>query len=114
MYHKPEEPKYEHGGYLLAMGLLGYLDTLHPPDIYQLLKQTHEATSIGVLLGRGASKIGSMDDLDTRTFCIHIPYLLPPSLAIEISLTIQSAAVVGAGLLYKGTSNRLMTEMLLA
>ena len=55
-----------------------------------------------------------MDDHDTRTLCIHIPYLLPPSLSIEISLSIQSAAVIGAGLLYKGTSNRLMTEMLLA
>mmetsp|Transcript_42600 Transcript_42600/g.40868 ORF Transcript_42600/g.40868 Transcript_42600/m.40868 type:complete len:173 (+) Transcript_42600:1014-1532(+) len=55
-----------------------------------------------------------MDDHDTRTLCIHIPYLLPPSLSIDISLSIQSAAVIGAGLLYKGTSNRLMTEMLLA
>ena len=67
-----------------------------------------------MLLGRAASKIGTMDDHDTRTLCIHIPYLLPPSLSIDISLSIQSAAVVGAGLLYKGTSNRLMTEMLLA
>jgi len=23
MYHKPSEPKYEHGGFCLAMGLLG-------------------------------------------------------------------------------------------
>jgi len=28
MYHKPTEPKYEHGGFCLAMGLLGQLDTL--------------------------------------------------------------------------------------
>ncbi|CDW78298.1 UNKNOWN [Stylonychia lemnae] len=114
MYHKPQEPKYEHGGFLLAIGLLGQLDTLQPTDIYQHLKSTHDATAIGMLLGRAASKIGTMDDHDTRTLCIHIPYLLPPSLSIDISLSIQSAAVVGAGLLYKGTSNRLMTEMLLA
>ena len=67
-----------------------------------------------MLLGRPASKIGTMDDHDTRTQCVHIPSLLPPSMTIEISLSIQSAAVIGAGLLFKGTSNRLMTEMLLA
>jgi anaphase-promoting complex subunit 1 len=78
------------------------------------LKTTHEATAIGTLIGRAASKIGSMDDNDTRTICIHIPYLLPPNLSIDISLPIQSAAVIAAGLLYKGTQNRLMTEMLLA
>lgn len=114
MYHKPLEPKHEHGGFLLAIGLLGQFDTLQPTDIYQHLKSTHDATTIGILLGRAASKIGTMDDHDTRTLCIHIPYLLPPTLSIDISLSIQSAAVIGAGLLYKGTSNRLMTEMLLA
>lgn len=28
MYHKPPEPKFEHGGFCLAMGLLGQFDTL--------------------------------------------------------------------------------------
>ncbi len=55
-----------------------------------------------------------MDDVDTRTLCIHIPYLLPPNMGIELSLAIQSAAVFSAGLLYKGTQHRVMTEMLLA
>ena len=114
MYHKPSEPKFEHGGFCLAMGLLGQFDTLQPTDIYQHLKSTHDATTIGILLGRAASKLGTMDDHDTRTLCIHIPYLLPPTLSLEVSLSVQSAAVIGAGLLYKGTSNRLMTEMLLA
>ena len=71
--------------------------------MYQHLKTTHDATAIGLFLGRSASKIGSMDDVDTRTLCIHIPYLLPPTMNIELSLAIQSAAVFSAGLLYKGT-----------
>jgi len=45
---------------------------------------------------------------------MHIPYLLPPSLSMEISLPIQSAAVIGAGLLYQATGGRQITEMLLA
>jgi len=38
MYHKPRHPKYEHGGFLLAVGLLGYLDCLLSTDIYHYLK----------------------------------------------------------------------------
>lgn len=112
MFHKPPlEPKCEHGGFLLAAGLLGQLDVLAPTDIYTNLKSIHEHTVIGMLLGRAASKIGSMDSQDTRYQCIHIPYLLPPSMSIEIALPIQAAALVSAGLLYKGSANRLMNEM---
>ena len=111
MYHKPEQPKHEFGGFLLAMGLLGHLDTLLPTDIYQYLKIHHDSTTVGLLLGRAASKIGTMDDSFAKTLCLHIPYLLPQNFEIDISLTVQSAAVVGAGLLFQGTNNRLMTEV---
>ncbi len=55
-----------------------------------------------------------MDDSLSRTLCLHIPFLLPPSFEIEISMPIQSAAILGAGLLYLGTCHRLMTEMILS
>ena len=58
--------------------------------------------------------MGSMDDALSRTLCLHIPFLLPPSFEIDISMPIQSAAILGAGLLYFGTSHRLMTEMILS
>lgn len=58
--------------------------------------------------------MGSMDDSLSRTLCLHIPFLLPPSFEIEISMPIQSAAILGAGLLYIGTCHRLMTEMILS
>ncbi len=58
--------------------------------------------------------MGSMDDSLSRTLCLHIPFLLPPSFEIEISMPIQSAAILGAGLLYFGTCHRLMTEMILS
>ena len=69
---------------------------------------------MGILIGSAASKMGSMDDSLSRTLCLHIPFLLPPSFEIEISMPIQSAAILGAGLLYFGTSHRLMTEMILS
>ena len=114
MYHKPQEPRNEHGGFLLGIGLLGQLDSLQAPDLYQHLKSAHDSTTIGILLGRAASQIGKKDDSDTRMMCLHIPALLPQNLLVDISLPVQSAAVVSAGMLYQGTQNRLISEMLIA
>lgn len=113
-YQRPESPKYEHAGFLLGLGLLGYLSSFLPTDIYQYLKQSHDATTVGILLGLAASRIGKMEENISKTLCLHIPYLLPPNYDVEISLIVQTAALVGIGLLNKGSSNRLMTEMTLA
>lgn len=45
---------------------------------------------------------------------MHITYLQPPNLYADISLPVQSAAVIGAGLLYMGTRYRQITDMLLS
>ena len=113
-YQRPETPKFEYGGFLLSMGLLGFLDSFMPTDIYQYLKPGHEATSVGILLGLAASRIGKMDEHTSKTLCLHIPYLLPPSYDIEIPLNVQTTAIIGLGLLHLGTSNRIMTEITLA
>jgi anaphase-promoting complex subunit 1 len=113
MYHKPQEPSNEHGGFLLAVGLLGQLDSLSQTDIFQHLKSAHDSTTIGFLLGRAASKLGQMDDNDSRTICLHIPSLFPPNYSVEISMPTQSAAVVSAGMAFLKSSNRVITEMLL-
>lgn len=114
MYHRPVVPKNEHGGFLLGLGLLGQLDQLQPTDLYQHLKIAHESTTIGILLGRAASKLGQMDESDSRMMCLHIPALLPPNLSVEYSLSVQSAAVIASGLLYMSTSCRAISEMLLS
>ena len=47
--------------------------------------------------------------------CLHVPALLPPGFAeIELPSLVQTAALLGIGLLYQGSAHRLMTEMLLA
>ena len=90
------------------------LDGLQKTDIYQHLKSTHDLTTIAILLGRSASKIGSKDQEDTRILCMHISCLVPQQLSIDISLSVQSAALIGTGLLYLGTQYRIITELLLA
>lgn len=55
MQHKPNSPKADHAGFLLALGLFGLLDSLVRTDIYQHLKSMHDATVIAILLGKSAS-----------------------------------------------------------
>lgn len=46
--------------------------------------------------------------------CLHIPSLIPQHFsAIDVASPVQAAAVSGAGLLYQGSSHRMMTEFLL-
>ena len=97
-YQRPEVPKNEHGGYLFGLGLLGFLDSFLPTDIYQYLRPGHDATSVGILLGLAASRIGKMDENTSKTLCLHIPNLIPPTYDIEISINVQTAAIVGIGL----------------
>jgi len=46
--------------------------------------------------------------------CLHIPALLPQNLLVDITLPVQSSAIVAAGMLYQGSQNRLISEMLIA
>ena len=113
LFNKPDKATYEHGGFLLGMGLLKQLDSLYATDVYQYMKTTHEGVTIGILLGKSASKLSSMEETLSRTLCLHISFLIPTSLEISIPMNIQCSAVIGIGLLYLKSDNRLMTEMLI-
>lgn len=72
-------------------------------------------TSIGLLLGVSAAKLGTMDMSVTRLLSIHVPALLPPtSTELDVPHSVQVAAVVGIGLVYQGTGHRHNAEVLLA
>lgn len=72
-------------------------------------------TSIGLLLGVSAAKLGTMDMSITRLLSIHIPALLPPtSTELDVPHSVQVAAVVAIGLVYQGTGHRHNAEVLLA
>jgi hypothetical protein len=113
LFNKPDKATYEHGGFLLGMGLLKQLDSLYATDVYQYMKTAHEGVTIGILLGKSASKLSSMEETLSRTLCLHISFLIPTSLEISIPMNIQCSAVIGIGLLYLKSDNRLMTEMLI-
>lgn len=105
---------YSHGGFLMALGLQGHLSVLSMTDVYEYLTQGSVTTSVGVLLGMAANRRGSCDPSVSKMLCLHIPSLLPPSFSsIDVAAPAHAAAVAGLGLLYQGSSHRLMTEFLL-
>jgi anaphase-promoting complex subunit 1 len=98
----------------MALGLRGHLSTLNMTDIYDYLTDGVVTTTVGVLIGMAANKRGSCDPAVSKMLCLHIPSLLPASFTgIDVASPAQAAAVTGIGLLYQGSSNRMMTEFLL-
>ena len=88
MQHKPLQPTADHAGFLFGLGLCGFLDSLQRTDVYQHLKNLHDATNIGLLLGKAASMIRSQDDQFSKTLCVHITFLQPPGLNADVSLPV--------------------------
>lgn len=114
LYNRPAKPSWSHAGLILGLGLSGALAELSVPDVYDYLRQEHAATAIAVLLGMAAARRGSMDAAVYKMLFLHVPSRHPSSFPeIEISPLVQSAAVLGAGLLYQGSGHRLMCEILL-
>ncbi|KAF8305830.1 hypothetical protein DL93DRAFT_2172426 [Clavulina sp. PMI_390] len=111
-YNKPQDLSAEHAGYLLGLGLTGHLRNIWSWHGYRYLVPKHELTSIAILLGLGASHIGSGDQDSTRLLTIHMRPLLPvDSAELGIPLGAQVAALMGIGLLYLGTGNHTMAEV---
>lgn len=101
-------------GFLLGLGLFGHLNVLTIADICDYLTQGHEPTTIAVLIGVAASKIGTADPLLSKTLCLHLPSLLPAQhWDIEISPMVQCAAIIGLGFLYCRSGHRLIIQFLL-
>ena len=59
LLRKPPEATFSHAGVLFALGLRGELRPIAPGNLYRYLSQEHLATTVGVLLGLGASFRGT-------------------------------------------------------
>lgn len=108
------EAIYEHAGFLLALGLNGHLDRLSTMSIHDYLCKGNEMTRVAVLLGLASAKRGSMDLSTVKTLSIHVEALLPPtSTELDVPPVVQVAAVLGIGLLYQGSGQHHIAEVLL-
>jgi hypothetical protein len=110
----PAELEPQHGGVLLAMGLNGTLKKLPLVDWYRFMTQTCELVSIGFIMGAATAYRGTKDMKVTKVLSVHIPALLPPeSAAFNHSNLIQATSLLGMGLLYMNSCDRLMVTIML-
>ena len=85
----------------------GHLRCLSATDLYRYLSQEHEATTVGLLVGMGAARAGTMDSTVAKMLFLHIPARHPAGYPdLDVAPTVQAAALLGAGLLYRGTCHR--------
>jgi anaphase-promoting complex subunit 1 len=110
----PAELTSSYAGTLLALGLTGQLSALALTKVYDFLAIGHEMTSISILIGMAASQRGTMHVDIAKLLTIHLPSLhASSSTDLEVPASLQTAALLGVGLLYESTCHRHMTEVLL-
>lgn len=115
VFNKPNELNAQHGGLLLGLGLNGHLRSLEEWNIYNYLGPKHTYTSVGLLLGMSASLRGTMDVKLTKVLSVHVVALLPQGASdLIVSIPVQTAGLIGIGLLYMETQHRRMSEILLS
>lgn len=103
-------------GVLLAMGLLGHLKHLAMTKVYEFLTTSNPLTSIAILLGLPAASYGTQSSQISRLLSVHIPALHPSTTSNELDLPalVQSSALIGLGLLNAASSQRRVSEVLMA
>ncbi|KAH3661540.1 hypothetical protein OGAPHI_006388 [Ogataea philodendri] len=115
VFNRPPVLNAQHAGFLLGLGLNGHLKKLEEWHIYNYLGPKHNYTSVGLLLGMAASLKGSMDIKLTKVLSVHVVALLPAgSTNLNVQLPVQTAGLIGVGLLYLESQHRRMTEVLLS
>ena len=83
------------------------LSCLTATDVYRYMSQEHDATTMGLLLGMAAAKAGTMDPVVSKMLFMHAPRLSTETfLELELSPMVQSAALLGLGLLFRGSCHR--------
>lgn len=115
IFNKPLENNAQHAGFLLGLGLNGHLKKLEEWHIYNYLGPKHPLTSVGLLIGMAASIRGSMDNKLTKVLSVHAVALLPQGANdLNVPTMVQTAGLIGIGLLYLETQHRRMSEILLS
>jgi hypothetical protein len=112
-YQKTNYESFDKPGLIYALGLQGLLYCFLPTDIYLYLKPFYEPRSIGIMLGLAASKIGSRDENIMKAVAVHLACMLPEHTDLQLAMTVECAALLSIGLLYKGTCNKQFSQIML-
>ncbi|UJR26009.1 hypothetical protein I4U23_007355 [Adineta vaga] len=105
----------EQAGFLYGLGLIGHFKNLPKSLIYSLLQKANELTMMASLLGICVSNYKSMSLTLTSLLTIYIKSMLPQTLfEWEVPFGVQICGIMGLGLLYAGSGDRYISDILLA
>nr|AGE96128.1 hypothetical protein ECU10_1160 [Encephalitozoon cuniculi] len=96
--------EFEVAGKVFSFGLQGRLLGLHPQKLAQLVSPKHPVISMALLAGMGISYIGKRDDPLGRMYLHYLKSGQP--------LYIHVGCIVGLGMLYAGSGNVLIKDVL--
>ncbi|RWS25950.1 anaphase-promoting complex subunit 1-like protein, partial [Leptotrombidium deliense] len=121
IYNKPKinsqtvnDSQNEHAGFLLGLGLNNHITKLSMMHYHDYLCKGNELTRVAILLGLAAARRGTMDMFAVKILSIHVEALLPPtSTELDVPPIVQVAAVLGIGLVYQGSGQMHIAEVLL-
>ncbi|CAI4049999.1 hypothetical protein N7582_004805 [Saccharomyces uvarum] len=114
-FNKPKELDAYHGGFLFGLGLSGHLKNLEEWHIYNYLSPRNTHISIGLLLGMSSSMKGSMDSKLIKVISVHLVAFLPSgSSDLNIDLKLQTAGIIGMGMLYLNSRHKRMSDSIFA
>lgn len=112
-FARPNEMTARAAGYLLGLGVTGHLRSMVVYQAFSYLDPKNELVSAGVLIGLSAAFTGTADARVTSLLSVHLAALLPQkSTELNISLVVQSSALLGLGLLYMATGKKTMAELM--
>ncbi|KAI8974732.1 hypothetical protein BDB01DRAFT_853772 [Pilobolus umbonatus] len=104
----------ENGGTLLAMGLNRLFTRLQLIDWYPFIAEMNDLASVGFILGISSAYRESKDSEVTKLLSVHIAALLPESTTLfQTYNVVQAASMLGIGLVYMNTCDRLMVSAML-
>ncbi|VDN06077.1 unnamed protein product [Thelazia callipaeda] len=96
----------EAAGLMYAFGLNGHITNMNLFMIHELLSRGDPLMSIAVLLGCGISRRATSDVQVHKMMITHLPFMMGPTLLeLHIDTMIQTAALVGLGLLFAESSH---------
>ncbi|KAI9145960.1 hypothetical protein BKA69DRAFT_1153403 [Paraphysoderma sedebokerense] len=100
----------EYAGFLLGIGLNGYLKELSAVGRYETFHEKNDFVNIGAQLGIAASWCGTGNSEIYKITAVHAPFLRPHK-TNEMALTpsLQCAGIFSLGLLFLGQSHRRIT-----
>ena len=109
-------------GLILATGITGHMKSVQATDMYSLLVSgdsvaarnsvDREPVMIAVMLGLSCSFRGTHKDTVFRCLSMHVQSLTPTTEDIEMSLEVQTAALVSIGILCQEKRIGFLSEML--